>query len=733
MLAPMDERTVDSIALRSVERTIDEVFANGGETGALLREIDWSKHPFGPVGSWAQSLCTLLSTVLSAPYASALIWGTDASVLYNDACIRFYGDAHPAALGMPLRLAFPPVWKKLEPFLTEAFRSGRSVHFENESLLFEIAAGQFEETWWNLACVPARGEDGAVVALRCSATDLTRQVLAERRLRVLRYLAEATTAAPSVQASSVGIEAALAGARPDVEAALLYAPEESSPNRFRLLVSSGVPHEIAASPEHAARWPLAQVSKSAAELLLEPLDVENMGIPRGAWPEGAMRVTCVPVAWPHGRAVLVVGLDPKRRFDDEYRDFIRQLATQVGTAMANAHALELERQRSAALAAAHRELKLADQRKDEFLAMLAHELRNPIAAVNTALALLERDDDPTRSARHRETAQRQVGSLVRLVDDLLDVARITRGAIELRKTFVDLGRVVQRGAAAVRPMIESHQQTLTVTIDPGPFTAYADATRIEQVLVNLLTNAMKYTDTHGSIAVGLERELVDGKPFAVLRVRDNGRGIPADMLDGIFHTFAQVAPTLDRQTGGLGLGLALVQRITIMHGGSVGAESEGVGHGSEFVVRLPLTPQVVAETTEPLRQTLHPVQPRRVVVIEDNDDARELLQEYLERIGHDVSAAANGTDGMTMLLDQKPDVALVDVGLPGLDGYEVARRVRAEATYRPYLVALTGYGGADAESLALSAGFDRHLVKPVNLDLLAGLISTEGHPSARRR
>jgi PAS domain S-box-containing protein len=375
-------------------------------------------------------------------------------------------------------------------------------------------------------------------------------------------------------------------------------------------------------------------------------------------------------------------------------------------------------------------LRVTDQRKDEFLATLAHELRNPMAAISTALSLLEHTaGDAERADKYRRAAQRQMTNLVRLVDDLLDVARITRGKIELRKGEVDLAAVVQHALAAVRPLCETRGHELSVTLVSGAFRMHADPTRVEQIAVNLLTNAAKYTDTGGHIAVRLERDDGGDAPFAVLRVRDDGRGIPQDQLETVFDPFTQVSPTIDRSTGGLGLGLTLVRRLVELHGGEVRAYSAGPGAGSEFVVRLPLLdaqPRLEAGR----EQDAGPVAPahkRRVLVIEDSEDLRELLRELLERLGHEVFVADDGLDGAQSLLRLRPDVALIDVGLPNLDGYDVARRMRAASGARqPYLVALTGYGGAEVRERALRAGFDLQLTKPIDPQVLREVLTHAG-------
>ncbi len=370
------------------------------------------------------------------------------------------------------------------------------------------------------------------------------------------------------------------------------------------------------------------------------------------------------------------------------------------------------------------ELTIANQQKDEFLAMLAHELRNPMSAISLALSMLERTNgDTAKTAQYYATARRQMGNLVRLVDDLLDLSRITRGNVELRLERVDLSVLLQNAVTVARIAIEARGHELSVTLAPETLSLDADATRLEQVVVNLLTNAAKYTEPGGRVSVGLAKDDSRGEPEAVLTVRDSGRGIPAAMLNQVFDMFVQVAPTIDRRMGGLGIGLTLVKRLVELHHGTVEARSEGPGKGSEFVVRLPLTARVT-----PLPSTPAPVQaqaftPRRILIVEDSEDVRENLKAYLEDSGHEVLVAVDGLEGVRTAIELRPDVSLVDVGLPGIDGYELARRVRVDSGGRNlYLVALTGYGGPDAKAKALAAGFDVHLTKPINVDELSDVV-----------
>ena len=374
------------------------------------------------------------------------------------------------------------------------------------------------------------------------------------------------------------------------------------------------------------------------------------------------------------------------------------------------------------------ELKLEGRRKDEFLAMLAHELRNPMAAISTALSMLERAvGDPAATARHRATTRRQMANLVRLVDDLLDVSRITRGQVELKKQLMDFATLVQNALTSVRPTIDGRGHELTVKIAAGDYRMDGDETRLEQAVVNLLINASKYTEPGGTISVILSRETANGAPQAVLSVRDSGCGIAHEMLDKVFDIFVQVSPSLDRSSGGLGLGLTLVKRLVEMHGGLVVARSEGLGKGSEFILHLPLASDLRSAVDVKSRPVAEPAlsgDKRSVVIVEDSDDFRDVLQEMLEDLGHQVSVARDGLAGAALIQKLRPDVALVDLGLPGIDGFEVARRIRAAADGASlYLVALTGYGGADDAVRAQSAGFDRHLIKPTSVEELARVVS----------
>jgi signal transduction histidine kinase/CheY-like chemotaxis protein len=370
------------------------------------------------------------------------------------------------------------------------------------------------------------------------------------------------------------------------------------------------------------------------------------------------------------------------------------------------------------------DLAEAARRKDEFLAMLAHELRNPLAPVRTGLQVLrvKRADDP-EVGRLTEMMARQVGQLTRLVDDLLDVSRITRGAVELRREPVDLAAVVSQAVEATRPLIEGRRHELSVTAAPGPIRVDADPARLAQVIGNLLNNAGKYMDEGGSIWLETCRE----GDTAVVTVHDAGVGISAEMLPRVFDLFTQIDRTLDRSQGGLGVGLTLVRSLVELHGGTVQASSPGLGRGSQFVVRLPALPVTASPTSVPPTVQKSPPPPaspaRRILVVDDNVDAADSLATLLRLYGYQVWTAYGGASALEAAEQHQPQVILLDIGLPGLDGYEVATRLRRHSTLaRVTLVALTGYGQEEDRRRTHDAGFDHHLVKPVDLNDLTTLL-----------
>jgi PAS domain S-box-containing protein len=374
------------------------------------------------------------------------------------------------------------------------------------------------------------------------------------------------------------------------------------------------------------------------------------------------------------------------------------------------------------------DLSEVDRRKNEFLATLAHELRNPLAPLSNMLEVLKRSEgDAQARPQAVATMERQLGQLVRLVDDLLDLSRITHDRLELRMGRVDLRDLVNQAVEASRPLAESAQHAVKVVTPAEPIYLDADPARLVQVVGNLINNSIKYTRPGGSIEVGTERR---GKE-AVVTVKDNGTGVPPDKLESIFGMFTQVDRSLERKQGGLGIGLTLVRRLVQMHGGSVEARSEGEGRGSQFVVRLPVLEGRAAAAPEPTAAA-EPPRPRRILIVDDNEDSATSLAMLLEITGNETYTAHDGAAALDLVETHRPEVVLLDIGLPNLNGYEVCRRIRE----RPWgkemvLIALTGWGQDEDRRKSREAGFDGHLVKPFNHSALTSLLTTLGARATR--
>jgi two-component system, sensor histidine kinase len=383
----------------------------------------------------------------------------------------------------------------------------------------------------------------------------------------------------------------------------------------------------------------------------------------------------------------------------------------------------------------------ADRRKDDFLAMLGHELRNPLNALAMAHAVIEQYPAQSPAEQHaRGVARRQTAHLTRLVNDLLEVSRVTRGKITLAKSSLDLADVVRETAGVIRSTtIESRSQTLVLSLPDYSVPVDGDRVRLGQIFANLLENASKYSPDHSQIDVELDVEPGDGLPVAAVTIVDRGKGIAQEQLGHVFSLFYQAQPSEARIGTGLGIGLTLVRALAELHGGSVTVRSAGLGKGSEFKVRLPTRPDLVVAGSHDLRQSVSEQRRlarkgRIILIVEDNADARDLLGTLCRTWGFDVALASNGLLGVEKARTLRPHLALVDIGLPGIDGYEVARRLRgAPETEQLTLVALTGYGLPAQRERALAAGFDVHLVKPVDPELLSRLLDQPLNTIARLR
>jgi len=392
-------------------------------------------------------------------------------------------------------------------------------------------------------------------------------------------------------------------------------------------------------------------------------------------------------------------------------------AEELRQAQARAHERELVAQRkrfeAEVMERQMQQMAETDRRKDEFLAILSHELRNPLQPLQTAVEVLEHDPGAPVPARVRNIIQRQVHHITRLVDDLLDISRLNAGKLELRREPVALAMIVEEAVQSCNASIALRKHKLEVSGAKSPSIVHGDPVRLVQVVCNLVNNAAKYTEPGGTIRIEWGTEHVDG----FIRVVDSGKGISEDLLPLIFDMFVQERTTPDG-AGGLGLGLGLVKRLVEMHGGTVCATSAGTKLGSTFEIRIALADQQTLDKFAPPRACTGSIdRPLRVAICDDAPDLRELVADLLRLRGHDVTVVEDGPTAVELIIKQKPDVALIDIGLPDMDGYEVARRIRRELTdIRPRLIAMTGYGQASDRAAAFDAGFDAHIVKPASAD-----------------
>jgi PAS domain S-box-containing protein len=458
---------------------------------------------------------------------------------------------------------------------------------------------------------------------------------------------------------------------------------------------------------HQTHWaPLLQIQGSAAEVKLGVVHRAGHTVPMLF---NAIRRHREGNVW-HELAVMVV--NDRHKYEKEL------LLTRTNAEAA----LALQKETQTALEKSRDQLAEADRRKDKFLATLAHELRNPLAPMRNALELLRlKDSQDEQLNQLHNILQRQVGHMTHLVDDLLEVSRITQGKLELRTQQLDVANALHHAVESVRPLMQAAPHELTITLPAEPIMLDADPVRLSQVVLNLLNNAAKYTPPGGKIELSARQEC----GHALIAVKDSGIGIPAESLANIFDMFSQHAPARERAQGGLGIGLALVRGLVELRGGTITAQSAGLGLGSEFVVRLPVSesrPSVPA-AVDGVPESSAGGPPLRIVVVDDNKDAADSLAMLLEFNGHDVRTANDGRAGLELTLEVLPDVVMLDIGLPQLNGYEIARCIRTDARCGDVLlIAVSGWGQEKDKAEAMSAGFDYHFTKPVDFDRLQDVL-----------
>jgi PAS domain S-box-containing protein len=647
----------------------------GGGIAALIRTRDWGATPLGPVSGWPERLRGLVDTLLESPVPTALLWGPDGILLYNDGYAVVCGKRHPGILGGRLRDAWPEAWDFNGRMLANCLAGNHETH-QNVSFLLERDGGP-RTSWFDLYYGPVRGADGSVAGVLATVIEITDKVEAEQgRAAQRRQLDRATSRYQALTAATSDVIYSMSADWREMRPVdgRGFIKDTSAP--VRTWIQDYVPPDE--QPRVRAAIDAAIATGSVYELEQRVLRVDGS------------------IGWTLSRAVPIRGADGAV---EEWFGVASDIT---------------ERK------LAEEKLKESDRRKDEFLAMLAHELRNPLAPIGTAAALLQ--TGRLDAERVRTTSQiigRQVAHMTELIDDLLDVSRVTRGLITLERTALDVKDVVRDAVEQVAPLIGARGHLLVMDLAPEPTLVLGDRKRLVQVVSNILNNAAKYTRDAGTIRMSAK---VDDAHVTVC-VADDGIGMAPEVVARAFDLFAQAERTPDRSTGGLGLGLALVKSLVELHGGTATCASPGLGRGSTFRVCLPRLADGIAQAMSP--QAALAAAPRAlcILVVDDNADAADMLAMLLEAAGHRVLVEQEPRRALERARAERPQACLIDIGLPDMDGNMLAQRLRADpATAGALLVATTGYDQASDRHRSLAAGFDHHLVKPLDLQALYAIL-----------
>lgn len=729
--------------------------AGGGEMGAILRNLDWSKQPLGDPAAWPQSLKTAIRIMLTSRQPIWIGWGRDLYFFYNDPYQSIIGGKHPGAVAQPAKLVWQEIWDDIGPMLATAMSGVEGTYVEEQLLIME-RNGYPEETYYTFSYSPIPDDDGMPGGIICANTDDTKRVIGERQLALLRDLAGRSANARSwIEACRQSAEALQEHPR-DLPFALIYMGEaEGAP--LHLLGSAGLSADHSGLAEILDRgaiqpWPSEQVLASGDVQVVDDLDVRLAGeVPSGPWavkPKQAAVLRIAPTGEIGPSGLLVVGLNPFRLFDDSYRDFLGLVAGQIGAAVANANAYEQERKRAEALA----EL---DRAKTRFFSNVSHEFRTPLTLMLGPLeeTLANSGQLPAEEVGRIKLIQRNAIRLLKLVNTLLDFSRIEAGRAQAVFEPTDLSTFTAELASSFRSATERAGLQLRIDCERQPEPIYVDRDMWEKIVLNLLSNAFKFT-FDGEIAVRLGHE----SGWSVLEVGDTGTGIPADQLPRLFDRFHRIEGARGRSFEGSGIGLALVKELVEQHGGTIEAESQE-GQGSLFRVRLPAgkahlpasqlrearsaepaatkarayveealswLPDMDSEALpiddaavgEPLAGAQ--IARSRILLADDNADMRNYVRRLLQ-VRHDCTAVADGEAALECLRAERFDLVLTDVMMPRLDGFGLLRAVRADQALRDIpVIMLSARAGEEASVDGIAAGADDYLTKPFSArELLA--------------
>lgn len=739
------------------------LFIGGGEMGALMRSYDWTKTPFGSLEQWPQSLRSALSICLNSRFPIAIYWGPDCLLLYNDAWRPIVGNKHPWSLGCPGREVWPEIWNEIGPEFATVFTTGEGI-FHSDELLAMHRFGYTEECFFDYTFNPIQGEGGVVDGILNVVSETTYRVLNDRRAQFLREVASGTGTAKTVEEACTLMTTVLRSAPADIPFSLLYLidPEGKQARLWGGTESTAdspvAPRVVDLESEDDPKgWPIARVARTACSEVVNDLG-RRFGVLRGSpCPEPYQEAMILPIATTgQGKVcgVLIGVASPRRRLDDNYRDFFVQVAGQIATVIANARAYEEERRRAEQLA----EL---DRAKTVFFSNVSHEFRTPLTLMLGPVEDALRETQDTQQRERLELVHRNALRLQKLVNTLLDFSRIEAGRIEAIYEPTDLARLTTELASVFRSAIERAGLRLVVDCPPLPEPVYVDREMWEKILLNLLSNAFKFTFV-GEIAVVLRS--YNGR--IELEVRDTGTGIPTDELPHIFKRFHRVKGASGRSYEGSGIGLSLVQELVKLQGGMIEVSSE-VDQGTCFTISIPTgyahLPTERLQTSRTLNSTAIgaasyveeawrwlPEEERvgiwkpgsieslltrsspppfpnpsslacaRILIADDNADIRNYLKHLLNQ-QYEVEVVGDGVAAWAAIRQQKPDLLLSDVMMPKMDGFELLQSLRSNPTTQAIpIILLSARAGEESRIEGLEAGADDYLTKPFSArELLA--------------
>jgi signal transduction histidine kinase/CheY-like chemotaxis protein len=674
----------------------------GGAAGDVLRAVDWSQNPLGAIAQWPLSLKASVRAMLATRQATCLFWGSELINLYNDGFIPLLGEKHPAAMGQRARDCWSDAWPVVGGLLADVVSQGKAVLFE-EMLIPIVRRGRLEDAWWNYSYSPLFDDDGAIAGVLVVATETTGEVSGRKQLEAAKLDAEL--------------------ARQELQAVFMQAP---------------LPMALLKGPEHLftlVNEPYrALVARDVrGRTLAEAFTEEEAGYYRpfldGVYGTGravALQEAFLRLVDPDGTAVerhIDVGYHPYRDAAGHVTGVLAIIHDVTSKVAARTHESELRKAAEA-----------ANRAKDEFLATVSHELRNPLNAMLGWSRLLAVSHEPGRLEKGLAIIERNARAQAKLIDDILDVSRITSGKVLLELQRVQLANVIKNAIESIRPAAAAKGIRLVLDLADTTVEFVADEDRLQQIVWNLLSNAVKFTPAAGEVRVAASTTTSSS---VSIRVEDTGKGIAAELLPYVFDRFRQGDASTTKRHSGLGLGLAIVRHLVELHGGTVSARSAGEGRGAVFEVVLPIpavaprgptaeASPVGKEISRPRTVTTDSLAGIHVLVVDDEHDARDLLATVLQEAGAVVTTASSVAEALAILATIAISVVVSDVGMPVEDGYTFLRRLRAEAPValrKIPALALTAYARAEDRQRATSAGFQEHATKPVDPDVLVSTVA----------